>query len=323
MCTAISYKTYSHYFGRNLDLEYRYNETIAITPRNFKIEYQKEKASITGYAMIGMATVADMYPLYYEAINEHGLGMAALNFPGNAMYHPTKNAYKNIASFEMIPWVLRQCKTVQQARTVLSNTNVTSSNFNEKLVSTPLHWMLSDKSESIVVEPLADGLKIYDNPMGVLTNNPPFPFHMQYLNNFINLTNTEPINRFSDKVQLNAYSRGMGTIGLPGDPSSASRFVKATFTKLNSVCDCTESDSVCQFFHILGAVEQQKGCVKVNNAFEKTIYTCCCNTDKGIYYYKTYENNQITAINLFHEDLDGNMLYTFPLITDQCIRYEN
>ena len=323
MCTAISYKTACHYFGRNLDLEHRYCESVTITPERFPFEYRVVSGCNSHYAMIGMASVIDGYPLYYDATNAHGLSMAGLNFPGNAVYLPVKKDYDNIAPHEFIPWILQQCKTVAEARLLLEQINLVDIPFSASLPLSPLHWMIADKTESIVVEPMKDGVKIYDDPVGVLTNNPTFDFHLQNLNNYLNLTHDEPSNRFSEKLNLIPYSRGMGAIGLPGDLSSASRFVKAAFTKLNSISGDSEAESVSQFFHILNSVAQQEGCVKAGDAFEKTIYSSCCNCDKGIYYYTTYENSQITAVRLLKENTVCDTLTQFPLFTTQQIRYEN
>ena len=323
MCTAVSYKTKDHYFGRNLDLEHSYKETVTITPKNYPFHFHRINSMENHFAMIGMASVVDNYPLYYEATNEHGLSIAGLNFPGNAVYLPKKKGSYNIAPFEFIPWLLGQCKTVQETRKLLENTNLINISFSSELPLTPLHWLISDKHESIVVEPTANGIAIYDNPVGVLTNNPPFDFHIYNLSNYLNLTHEEPVNRFTNQIELAPYSRGMGAIGLPGDLSSASRFIKAAFTKLNSVSDESESSSISQFFQILGSVAQQRGCVKVNGEYEKTVYSSCCNTDKGIYYYTTYENSQITAINMRCENLDREELISFPLVLQQQIRKEN
>ena len=116
----------------------------------------------------------------------------------------------------------------------------------------------------------------------------------------------------------------MGAMGLPGDLSSASRFVKATFTKMNSVSGDSESESISQFFHILGSVEQQRGCVYMgDNKYEITIYSSCCNTDKGIYYYTTYENSQITGVDMYKENLETDKLIMYPLIPGQQIKMQN
>ena len=323
MCTAITYATNDHYFGRNLDLEHSYIEAVTITPRNYPFLFRHVGSISSHFAMIGMAAVVDNYPLYYDATNEHGLSMAGLNFPGNAVYLPEDKTHDNISPFEFIPWILIQCKNVSDARNLLEQINLVNTNFSAELPLSPLHWIIADQCHSIVAEPTCDGIRIYDNPVGVLTNNPPFNYHMYNLSNYLNITHKEPVNRFSDTVDIKAYSRGMGAMGLPGDLSSSSRFIKAAFTKLNSVSKSDEQSSVTQFFHILSSVAQQEGCVQVGNDFEKTIYTSCCNTDKCIYYYTTYSNRQINAVHLFNEDLTGTSIKQFPLCLEQNFRYIN
>lgn len=323
MCTAITYRTADHYFGRTLDLEYTYNECITVTPRNFVFSFRKAGVIQSHFAIIGMATVADGYPLYYEASNEYGLAMAGLNFPANARYFPEEDGKDNISPFELIPWILSQCKTICEARTLLEHINLCSIPFSESFPLSPLHWIIADRDGAITVESVSDGLRIYENPIGVLTNNPTFDYHMTHLTDFINVTAAPPENRFGN-VSLQPYSRGIGGIGLPGDLSSASRFVRAAFTKLNSVSGDSENESISQFFHILGAVAQQRGCVRMpDGSYEITVYTSCINTDKGIYYYTTYENNCISAIDLHKCNLDECKLICYPLMKEQHIVSQN
>lgn len=324
MCTAITYKIKDHYFGRNLDLEISYNETIVITPRNYSFQFRKHKEIKNHYAMIGMGIVIDDYPLYFDATNEKGLSMAGLNFPENADYKPEQKEADNIAPFEFIPWILGQCADIQEVKEKLKRINLVSISFSKSLSLSPLHWIISDKETSITVECVKDGLKIYDNPVGVLTNNPTFDMQLFLLNNYMHLSTKNPINHFSEKLKLNTYSRGMGAMGMPGDLSSQSRFVKAVFTKMNSISGASESESISQFFHILESVYQQKGCVIVDeDKYEFTLYSSCCNTDKGIYYYKTYENSQITGVNMQKENLEGSKLITYSLIKGQNIYMQN
>ncbi len=323
MCTAITYKTKDHYFGRNLDLEHAFREAVTVTPRHFPFPFRKMGLMDDHFAIIGVSSVVDGYPLYYDATNEFGLSMAGLNFPGNAVYYPEKEGLDNVSPFELIPWILGQCKTVAQAKQLLSRLNLADIPFSKELPLSPLHFILADKTESLVLEPVVDGLKIYDNPIGVLTNNPTFDFHMCNLHQYLNLTREEPESRFSKQFPLAPFSRGMGAIGLPGDLSSASRFVRAAFTKLNSVSGESEEESVSQFFHILNSVAQTRGCARVGKDFEITLYTSCCNTDKGIYYYTTYDNSQITAVDMHKEDLDGSQLIAYPLLTQPQIRWIN
>ncbi len=324
MCTAISYKTKDAYFGRNLDLEYSYMETVTITPRNYEFNFRKLNSIKNHYAMIGMAYVSDNYPLYYDAINEHGLGMAGLNFPNNAYYFEEQKDKNNVAPFEFIPYILSQCKTVKEAKELLENINLVNINYSDKLPLSPLHWIIADKNETITVESVKEGLKIYDNPVGVLTNNPTFDKQMWNLNNYMSLSPLPPQNNFSSKLEFDTYSRGMGALFLPGDLSSASRFVKATFTKMNSVAKEDENSSISQFFHILESVCQQRGCVIMGkDEYEITIYSSCCNLDKGIYYYKTYDNSMISKVDMHKENLDSDKLVSYELIEEEQIYNQN
>lgn len=275
--------------------------------------------------MIGMAYVVEEFPLYYDAINEKGLGIAGLNFVGNAYYNDEEiNGKDNITQFEFIPWILSQCATVKEARNLVERTNLLNIPFNDKLPLAQLHWIISDSTESITVESLKEGIKIYENPVGVLTNNPTFDKQMFNLNNYMNLSTKSPENNFAKSLNLKEYSRGMGAIGLPGDLSSQSRFVRVAFTKMNSISGEGEKESVSQFFHILNSVDQQRGCCNLgDNKYEITIYTSCCNTNKGIYYYTTYDNHQITAIDMHKENLDGDKIIRYPLIKEEQIKIQN
>lgn len=324
MCTAATYKTKDFYFGRTLDYEFSYGEEIVVLPRRYPFRFRETGGMESHYAMIGMAHVAEQQPLYYDAVNEKGLGMAGLNFVGNAVYRKPVHGKENIATFEFIPWILGQCAAVEEARGLIEKINLTDMPFSDKLPIAQLHWMISDRRECITVESTKAGIMVYDNPVGVLANNPPFEEQMFALNNYMRLSPKNPENCFSDKLSLHAYSRGMGALGLPGDLSSQSRFVRAAFTKMNAVSGDTERESVSQFFHILGAVDQQRGCCEVEEGkYEITIYTSCCNTDKGIYYYTTYDNHQITAVDMYREQLDGAVPARYPMLSEGQIRMQN
>ena len=324
MCTAATYQTKDFYMGRTLDYEFSYGEKIAIMPRNYPLQYRHGPKNIEHYAMIGMAHVLDEYPLYYDAVNEKGLAIAGLNFVGNAHYNELQQEKDNIAQFEFIPWILSQCATTKEARKLIEKINLLNISFSAQLPLAQLHWIISDSEESITVEAVKEGIKIYDNPVGVLTNNPPFNYQMFNLNNYMQLAVENRSNTFSENLELNQYSRGMGGMGLPGDLSSQSRFVRVAFVKMNSLSGDSEDESVSQFFHILGSVDQQRGCCKLGeDKYEITLYTSCCNTDKGIYYYNTYGNHQISAVDMHKEDLDGEKLYTYAPIKGEQIRMQN
>ena len=313
MCTAICYRSNASYFGRNLDLDRGYGEGVVITPRNYEIKMRCEKSIKPHYAMIGMATVIEDDPLYYEATNEQGLFIAGLNFPENAVYRHFSRGKDNIAPFELIPWILAQCACVDEAKVLLEKINLVNIAYNEQLPPSPLHWMISDKKCSIVAEPLEDGLKIYDDPFEVLTNNPPFDYHCTNVSNYMGLSTGQAISQFGKEIPIKHYSLGLGALGLPGDYSSASRFIRALFVKENSVSERNEKSNVNQFFHILNSVAMPKGCVQTADGFEYTRYSSCCNADSGSYYYMTYDALEIRAIHMHDVDLNQSHLYTYGI----------
>lgn len=313
MCTAISFKSKDHYFGRTLDLDYHYNESVVITPRNFPFSFRDGREIKNHLAIIGIATVADSYPLYYDAVNEKGFGVAGLNFPNNAHYFPISNEKENLAPFEFIPWMLSQFTSTDEVKENLQKINIADIDFNESFKNSPLHWLVADKKNCITVECVEEGLKIHENPLGVLTNNPPFDLQIK---------NYEEITRSLGRKEADPKmsSKGLDAFGLPGDLSSPSRFVKTAFAKEKSVCGETEEESVTQFFHILGTVNTPRGFIKDDYM---TVYTSCCNTDKGIYYYTTYGNSQISSVDMNKDNLDSDVLIPYPLVTGQQINRMN
>lgn len=324
MCTAATYRTDDFYMGRTLDYEFSYGEEITVMPRNFPLSFRHGGGTDKHYAIIGMAHVADGYPMFYDAVNEKGLGMAGLNFAASARYSEPEDGKQNVAQFEFIPWVLSQFASLGQARSAIEKINLVGTTYDSRYPAAKMHWIIADKSGAITVEPTESGLKIYDNAPGVLTNEPPFDMQLFNLNNYMRLSPKQPENSFSDALNLGTYSRGMGGLGLPGDLSSMSRFVRAAFTKLNSLSGSDEAESVGQFFHILGSVEQVRGCCEVaQDKYEITIYTSCFNADKGVYYYTTYNNRRITAVDMHRENLDSDSLARYPMLDKEDVLRQN
>lgn len=323
MCTAITYRTKDFYFGRTLDWEHPYGEQVVVTPRNYPLPFRDQGTLEHHHAIIGMALVEKDYPLYFDGANEKGLAMAGLNFVGNAVYSEPASGMENVASFEFIPWILGKCARVQEAVALMQTMNLTDRAFSEERPPAQMHWLIADRDEAVTVECTREGLSIHPNPVGVLTNNPPFPEQLTRLKDYMDLSPRDPKNQFAKELPLEPYSRGMGALGLPGDLSSQSRFVRAAFVKLNARSGDTEEESVNQFFHILGSVEQVRGCCEVEpGEYEITQYTSCCNTDLGIYYYTTYGNSQITGVDMHRENLDGKELIVYPLARGERIRME-
>lgn len=308
MCTAVNF---NGYFGRNFDYDTSFGESIVITPRNFEINLRSGKKISSHKAFIGTAHIENGHPLYYDGMNENGLCAAALRF-GEAKYNSPNDLSENIASFEFIYFVLAKYSNVDELLNDSNKFNITNKCFSNLLPSSPLHWMIGDKHKSIVAEQTKGSLDFFENKVHVLTNSPEFNVQTHFLNNFINLSPKSPKNEFG--INLSKYSRGMGAIGLPGDLSSSSRFVKAAFVRANSKTSDDKIYNLSHFFHILDSVKQPYGCCEVENGkYEYTIYQNCMDMENAIYYFRTYKSLSASAVYLRREDLDGNKLTVFQI----------
>ena len=317
MCTAISFHGNGHYFGRTLDHTCSYGEEVVLTPRNFPLPFRHVPELRCHHAILGMAHVAGGYPLYYDAMNEHGLCMAGLNFEGFACYGG--NGRDRVAAFELIPWLLGQCANLREARELLKNLSITEESFSAEYPAARLHWLLADRTGALTIESLADGLRVWKNPVGVLTNAPPFDEQMRHLGTFLHLSPRQPHNHIYPECELPLHSLGMGAMGLPGDLSSPSRFVRAVFTKSHA-----ENGGVEQFFHLLDTVRQTRGCCCTEEGeLEFTRYSSCCDTENRRYCYVTDTNRRITAITMDRENLEGTALRRWTLLENEDILLQN
>ena len=309
MCTAINITGARHLFGRTLDVEHSLGERVVITPRGFRFDFRREGVCASHLAMVGMALVQDGVPLYFDAVNEAGLCAAALKFP-SAVYHAPEAGARNIASFELIPWLLCRCEDLASALDVLDGAIITRDAFSTALPPSPLHFIIADKTGAAVIESVADGLKIYADPLGVLTNDPPFPYHMTRVCDFMNLDSAHPENTLAPSVGLTPYSGGLGAFGLPGDFSSSSRFVRAVFAKNHT----EGADEISRFFHVADSVSVPRGCEK-NSVGEAlyTVYTSLADTASATYYFTTYENRRLRSLSLFDAELDTRELSVFDV----------
>ena len=284
MCTAISMNFDGLYFGRTMDIEFNFDGKIVTAPRRFLFSEKNAEGLAVHYAVTGMARVVNGYPLFADAFNEAGLCMAALSFPQTAKYFDTSSAFSvNLSPFELIPHVLGKCANIKEAREELSKVRVVDVPFSKDVPNTPLHWIVSDKSGSLSVEPTDKGLVIYDNKMGVLTNEPPFPFHEKNIRLYSHLT--------ADSFKESGLGYGTGAVGLPGDWSSPSRFVKADFLRrtVGARRSATESECVDCFFSVLEALSVPRGAVRSEDGKPHfTQYSCCVDAKNSIYYCKTY-----------------------------------
>ena len=323
MCTAINLHGYRHLFGRTLDLECSYGECAVIAPRGFGFDFLYEGRIENTPNIIGIAAVRDGVPLFYDAINEYGLGVAALNFPAYAKYQGVRTGAFNIASYELIPWVLTVCKSTEEAKALLSKTNITQDAFSADMPQTPLHWIISDRERSIVAEPQSDGLSVYENPYEVLTNSPPFPYQTAQLARYMGVGAVPQENRLCPDVGIGVHTRGLGGVGLPGDYTSEARFVRTVFAKTHTFCENNYGD-VSRFFHILDTVSVPDGAVIAENGRRvRTVYTSCADLAECEYFFTTYENRRIRKLKIRGGGISRKELSVFPIHSAEDIEKVN
>ncbi|MGU9063367.1 choloylglycine hydrolase [Clostridium perfringens] len=329
MCTGLALETKDglHLFGRNMDIEYSFNQSIIFIPRNFKcVNKSNKKELTTKYAVLGMGTIFDDYPTFADGMNEKGLGCAGLNFPVYVSYSKEDIEGKtNIPVYNFLLWVLANFSSVEEVKEALKNANIVDIPISENIPNTTLHWMISDiTGKSIVVEQTKEKLNLFDNNIGVLTNSPTFDWHVANLNQYVGLRyNQVPEFKLGDQ-SLTALGQGTGLVGLPGDFTPASRFIRVAFLRDAMIKNDKDSIDLIEFFHILNNVAMVRGSTRtVEEKSDLTQYTSCMCLEKGIYYYNTYENNQINAIDMNKENLDGNEIKTYKYNKTLSINYVN
>ena len=306
MCTVVSLAGDRFYFGRNMDIEGSFGEAVVFTPRHFALDLRRAPKIKTHYAILGMAAIMDGFPLYADAMNECGLCMAGLNFVGNAYYPPDREVDGwRISPFELIPWLLSTCTDLAAARRALNALQLVNVPFRQDVPLTPLHWIVADKTGSLVIESTSEGLFLYDDPEGVLANNPPFDRQLAGIRAYEALT---PAYRPTDPF----VSLGLGAVGLPGDYSSASRFARACFLRRCALS--SGATSLHDMYRILDSVAPPKGSVLAENGMlHYTTYSCCMDPQAQIYTYTTAENRRITAVRMSGAIMESDRLLASSL----------
>ena len=304
MCTAVCLRGKDCFFGRTLDLAVTYGEEVVVTPRRARLWGIPEESH---HAIIGVAHVEGAQALYYDAVNECGLACAALRFPRYAVYAPWREG--GVPSFALLPWVLGRAATLAEARVLLQGVRITDEAAAPHLPATPLHWILADKTGVVTVESRETGLEILENPLGVLTNAPPFLHQCSFAERY---------------VHLSPYPQGeagdTGTVGLPGDFGSLSRFARAAYVAKHTVRG--ENTAPSDFFHLMEAVSLPRGAVLTAQGQPVcTQYTSLADTARGIYYFTTYANRRIRAVSLENKPLDGDEILRYTMDGAEEIRY--
>lgn len=261
-----------------------------------------------GHAVIGMGIVVGGIPLYFDCGNDAGLAVAGLNFPHSAQYATEPQAEAiNVAAYEFPFWIARTFSNLDEIRAALKSVTVVAKPVNEHLPVANLHWIIGDKTGSIVVECMQGGMRIWENDVDVLTNEPDFGWQRTNLRNYLALTDEDPDAATWGAAELTPFGSGLGMQGIPGDYSGPSRFVKAAFVNSHYPTQTGEAANVTRLFRTLGCVAVPEGAAKMaDGSHEKTLYTSCFSPATMTYYHATYDDPSIRPYPIASVDLDGN-----------------
>lgn len=312
MCTAVTLKSPADeiYLGRTMDFSYPLDPELCIIPRNYTWTNTLNTHHIKNrYRIMG---IGQQIPplLLAEGVNEMGFAAAALYFPGYASYDtvpPMDSSRPPITATELAGFLLGQCASVREASSLLPTLKIAGTEDSVTQSVTPLHWILADKSGScMAVEKTRNGLQLHNNPVGVLTNSPDFPWHLTNLRNYMNASPVQIEEQTWDGVTLTPFGQGGGSSPLPGGYTPPARFVRTAFLKSNTPLPEDTDQAVNTCFHILESVSLPKGAVITSrDTADYTQYTSFMNLSTGDYYYKTYENSQISAAKISQETGSG------------------
>ncbi len=329
MCTGLTLRTKDnlHFFGRNLDVPQTYGQSVKIVPRGYKWMNQAElKEEVSTYGVIGMGLVMNNHPLIFDGVNEKGLAGAGLNFTRYAAFSETCIDKKtNVSASDFLYWVLSSFDCLADLKVALKDVVLTQTEVLRGLEVAKLHWIITDLSgASIVVEYMEGGMHVYDNPVGVLSNDPTFPWHLTNLCHYVTLTADSPRTTQMVDLEVTPFGHGTGRFGIPGDGTPAARFVRAVYYKDTVAVASGEVDGISSLLEVLDNVSITKGAeVGPNEEMNHTVYQSAMCQESGTYYYTDYNNRRLNAVSLKNADLDAKEITSFKYCNEQDINLQN
>jgi len=330
-CTGVQLTTKDHAVinGRTVEFGVFLDTSVVVVPRGYKFTGSttlgEGKKWTSKYASVGMILVDNK--VIVDGMNEKGLVTASFYFPGYAKYSVTtkENQKISMSSSDFTQWILSMFSTVDEVRKAIENNEVAISpvltpGFPPEVQ--PFHFIVYDKSgKSIVIEPLDGKLVIYDNPIGVITNSPTFDWHMTNLRNYVTLLAHTPKDAKVFGYTVKPLGQGAGMLGLPGDFTPPSRFIRATAFAASSIPAETADKGVLQVFHILNSFDIPVGAARTiedGKIFsDYTMLTVVRDTKNLRFYYKTYDDQTIKMIDMKKFDLNGKKILRLSTKTDQ------
>ncbi|HFT5944974.1 TPA: choloylglycine hydrolase family protein [Listeria monocytogenes] len=310
MCTSFVLETLDgkHLLSRTMDFAFILEANPTISPRNYGWKSSTDGANyINRYAFVGAGRELDKY-IFADGLNEEGLSCASLYLPGEAVCAPAPVEGKiNLAPQEFLLWLLGTCATIKDVEAKLSVINLVDQPVPLLGITTPLHWIFTDKSgRCVVIEPTETSLRIKENPVGVMTNTPRIEWHIENLRNYTGLQATQLAPVKFGEYMAKPFSQGTGTSKLPGGYTPPERFVRAAYLKENIIKAKNEEEAITNVWYVLNSVRIPNGAViKESGDPDFTQYVASMCSESKTYYFTSYENNQINSVTLSKEVIEN------------------
>ena len=323
-CTGITLKTADGNTVVARTIEWNGNDLnsrLIVVPRKHKqnaITPSGKKEGMTveaKYGYVGMAV--EMEEFVVEGINEAGLSAGLFYFPKYGKYEQYDPRHKSmsVGDLQLVPWILGNFKTIDEMKTAIAKIHIVTI---DSRASTA-HWRIIDSSGRQVVLEITDGKPaFYENTLGVLTNAPGFEWHMTNLNNYINLFPGTVKSKYLGETELNSTGAGSGLLGLPGDFTPPSRFIRAAYFQTTAPRQATVEKTITQCFHILNNFDVPIGTESEHNVTPPDIpsatqWTAATDINGRKIYYRTMYNSDIHCIDLNKIDFVRTKYHSAPL----------
>lgn len=326
MCTSMTYKTSDgqYWLARTMDFGFELGGNPIVVPRQYEFHGVLGETFTTKFGFVGTGAQLKDY-IVVDGVNEQGLSAATLYFSNQASYDQQPAADRlSLASFEVVNWILGNFQSNAEVRAHLDEMQVVDFELPLLKGNVPLHWIIADRQGHCnVLEFKADGMHWYDDQIGVMTNSPDFAWHEQNLGNYVQLQNGfQPARQFSGYT-AREIGPGSGALGLPGDYTSTSRFVRASFTRQYAP-QVADTQALNTINHLLEPFDIPRGVKQqANGYFDYTQYRGYMQLSNATYYYQPYDDNTISAVQLTDALLNDTTVTTFAVAHQQQVHVLN
>lgn len=311
MCTSITLNSLNNDYilARNMDFSFELNPFMAFFPRNAALTYHQDcKPDTNHYAFMGLSKKLDTYVLA-DGINEHGLAGAALYYKGYAHYDITlaNLGTETIYPEHVISFMLAKCRTLDDVEKSFKSIRIEPRSIPRMNIVPPLHWIFRDSlGNDMIVELNQHEISIIKDTLGVMANSPDYNWHLTHTRLFTGLTTHQSTDSTFNNTLVKPFG-GDGAMGLPGDYTSPSRFIRALFNLQNSKEEQTANETIIRAMHILGTVNIPKGIIETTTkAIDYTQYSTYMVTNNLTYVYRLYSDLIPRHYNLNDYEWDTN-----------------